>query len=222
MVIFNDRENSQEVGIGLAVIDEESLIKKDDDRYAFARMTNVQSVLPDAYFDIDFFNGGDGVPEKIYLGRYGESVIIREDSNGGKSFLKAYDSKGEILLKENKVNRMGLNVYYCRLHNVILDWEDITDEVVSKLIESLESKKSDINIGNPSVLYALQRLPRKNISQGANGVIYVNGAHETLAIWGTGNKASMAWFGRLLEPRGSLKDISADVTEKMRQNGLAK
>lgn len=215
--IFQHKNSKTELKEGLGVIVENSFVDKGN--YAFAEMRNIESVFPDVYLTVDYFENV-GVPAKIYKGEYGGNVFIKEEYPD-KTFIKALDAEGNILIQEiMKSKKNALNISYCRLDNAVVNWEDITDSVVSSILESIKSKKCDINLGNPYILYALKPLYKKKVVKLENGVILAFGNHETLAIWGNGNQASMAWLGRSVEDIGTMVDIKEDVKSKMLELGI--
>jgi hypothetical protein len=215
--IFQQKGSTTKLEIGLGLIVTDSFVDKGD--FAFAEIINVQGVLPATYATIDNFENV-GVPVTIHIGTYGNSLFIKEEYKD-KTVIKALDEVGNILLSENKqVNYDAFNSYYFRLDNVITDWKDVTAEILEGIVGSIRCKEADLNIGNPYILYALKRLYRKKVLKASNGVIIAEGRHESLVIWGTSDKASMAWCGRILDSIGKTTDITEELGIKMLESGL--
>lgn len=211
--VFHNRYSKRKAELGLGVYDNKTF--KDKGEYAFADIRNIYSVIPEGYFTVDYFENV-GVPLKVSRGIYGGSILLKEEYKD-KSIIKALDANANILLSEtSKVKDTLENIHYTRIDGVVSTWEDITDIAVSKILASLRTKKVDLNISNPYILYALRLLTRNSILKTSNGVILASGRHETLALWGEGCKASMCWMGRHVTWDGSVIDIREDVLRAIR------
>lgn len=215
--IFLHKGYKKHLEVGLGIIDMDSFIDKGE--YAFANITNVEGVLDIAHFNIELYENV-GVPQTILKGVYGNSVFIKEVYKDN-AIIKALDKDGSVLIRETrKTKNNAINTYFCRLDNVLSDWEDITDVVLASIIKSIKDKKSELNIANPYILYALKRLIKNKVVKYDNGVIVAEGKHEHLIIWGEGNKSSMAWFGRPIKGIGTSIDITHDIKNFMVENGI--
>lgn len=215
--VFQIRGCDEKLERGLGELDIETFLDKGN--YAFAKIRNVVSVFPEGYKKIEFFTNR-GVPHQIFTGNYGESLFFKEVYSQNKAVISAFNDKGEVLLREHMLSKSGAqNMYYNRLDSVIDNWKDITDEVVSALKQDILSKKANINLKNPYLLYVLRSLRKSKVGMLDNGVILADGNYETLVIWGEGNDISMTWFGRKIEDF-QVKDIISEVQELLVKNGL--
>lgn len=215
--IFQNRMSNVKLNVGLGVVVAGSLYDKED--YAFAEINNIISVIPDCYYTPEYFENV-GVPFKVSKGVYGDSVFLKEEYLK-KSYIKALDKDGNVLLQESKrVKNNSLNTYYTRLDNAVGDWEDITDSVRSGVLDSIMEKECELNINNLYILSSLSRLVQNSVVKTVNGVIFAKGTHESLAIWGNGNKASMAWIGQTPENIGITEDITEEVKRLLAENDL--
>ena len=129
--IFQNKQTEDSVKEGIGVIDVDSVVDKST--YAFADMTNVSAVIPAVYNTVDFF-ANRGVPIKIYKATYGDSVLVKEEYHDKKVIIKAFDADGNLLIQEYKYKKNSkkaddLNIFYCRIDNVIKEWVDITDDI---------------------------------------------------------------------------------------------
>lgn len=209
--VFQNRRSKTKPKVGLGVIDMSTYV--DRGKIAFADMDNVVSVIPDAYFTLDYFENL-GVPKRVYKGTYGDSIILKEEYHN-RTIIKALDEEGSLLLKENEKNRKGnFNVFYYRLNNAVGDWVEFTEELITVLISEVSNKKSDLALDNPYILLSLKEIRHKNMVLTTNGVLLAQGYHETMLLWGKDGKVSITWFGRLLT---ELNDTH-DVTEQIRNN----
>lgn len=193
--IFQHREERENVKEGLGVIVEDSFYDKGN--YAFAVFKNVPTVVPDTYYNVNFFNNR-GVPLKIEKGMYGDNVLVKETYKD-RTYIRAYKEDGSVGLYESQVIKNadyeGPNVYFNRLEEVVKTWEDITESVVEKVIESVTELKSSLSLEDESVLAALRGLGKNKIYRMDNGVIIADGKFESLVIWGEPNEAKMCWLG---------------------------
>ena len=139
---------------------------------------------------------------KIYKATYGDSVLIKEEYHDKKVIIKAFDADGNILIQEYKYKKNSkkaddLNIFYCRIDNVIKEWEDITAEIVDNIITDIAAKNCEVEYDNVTLLYALRGANIKGAVKLSNGAILVEGKHESLAFWKTeDNTVLMAWLGR--------------------------
>jgi hypothetical protein len=212
--VFHHRRSKELTKIGLGVYDPKTLVDKGT--FAFAEIKNVFSVLPSAYMAVDHFENV-GVPQKVFRGSYGDSIFIKEEYLNRTS-IKAFDHNGVVLIQENTHLKNGkMNLHYYRLDNVVSSWEDITEQLLSSILLSLESKICDIELNNYFILFALKRLYRNKVVKSANGVIFATGKHETLVIWGNCTNFGMSWLGRIVEPSGITEDISNELVPLMQE-----
>lgn len=197
--IFQNKQTEDSVKEGIGTIDVDSVVDKAT--YAFADMTNVNAVIPTVYNTVDFF-ANRGVPMKIYKATYGDSVLVKEEYHDKKVIIKAFDADGNILIQEYKYKKNSkkaddLNIFYCRIDNVIKEWEDITAEIVDNIITDIAAKNCEVEYDNVTLLYALRGTNIKGAVKLSNGAILVEGKHESLAFWKTAdNTVLMAWLGR--------------------------
>lgn len=218
--VFNRRKNSVKVPLGLGVILDGTI--QDKGTYAFADIRPINSVLPDKYFTIENFKDV-GMPVKIYKGTYGNNVFVKEEYMN-KVIIKAFDSSGKVIFQEYEKNRgkngTRLNLNYCKLHNEIRGWEDITEQVLTKVLEKVKMKSCNIDIKNPYILYVLRWLYRNKIVRASNGVVYAYGVYETLVIWEKNNVISMAWLRGKVKETEDMQDITSEVEEQLKANKI--
>lgn len=193
--VFQHREERENVKEGLGVIVDGTLFDKGN--YAFAVFKNVATVIPTAYYDISFFNNR-GVPIKIEKGTYGDNVFVKETYKD-RTYIRAYKEDGSIGLYESKTIKNndyeGPNVYFNRLEDIIENWEDITDSVVSSVMKSIDNVTCTATLEDETVLTALKGLGRNTIYCLDSGVIIADGKFESLVIWGEPNAIKMCWLG---------------------------
>lgn len=197
--IFQHRECREGVKPGLGIIVENSYFDKGN--YAFAIFENVATVLPEKYFTIDFFVN-KGVPVKIEQGKYGDNILIKETYKD-RTYIRAYKEDGSVGLYESQIIKNpeyeGPNVYFNRLNDLITDWVDITEDVVSKVVNSIKNLTCRVPLSNEFVLNALKGLGKNIIYMLSSGVIIADGKFESLIIWNDGADVKMAWLGRKLD-----------------------
>ena len=197
--IFQHREEREGVKEGLGIIVENGLFDKGN--YAFAVFKNVPTVVPDVYKTLDFFNN-KGVPLKIEKGLYGDNVILKETYKD-RTYIRAYKEDGSIGLYESEViknsNYEGPNVYFKRLNDLVKDWEDITEEVLTAIVESISTLTCSAGLDDEVVSAALNSLRNNKIFILESGVIVAEGKFESLIIWSHGEEVHMAWLGRMLD-----------------------
>lgn len=210
--IFQHREDRDNVKIGLGVIVDEAYFDKGN--YAFAVFKNVPTVIPNLYYDVNFFNNR-GVPYKIEKGFYGDNVLVKETYKD-RTYIRAYKEDGTVGLYESKVIKNadyeGPNVYFNRLEELVKDWEDITDSVVEKVFKSVDNLTAELNLTDEAVLAALKGLGRNKIYRLENDVILADGKFETLVIWGTSKDVKMCWLGHKYDlTNKKYEDITEDL-----------
>ena len=193
--VFQHREERENVKEGLGVIVDGTLFDKGN--YAFAVFKNVATVIPTAYYDVNFFNNR-GVPIKIEKGTYGDNVFVKETYKD-RTYIRAYKEDGSIGLYESKTIKNndyeGPNVYFNRLEDIINDWEDITEVVVDSVMKSIDNLTCTATLEDEAVLTALKGLGRNTIYCLDSGVIIADGKFESLVIWGEPNAIKMCWLG---------------------------
>lgn len=210
--IFQHRENREGVKAGLGKIVEDSFFDKGN--YAFAVFENVNTVLPEDYKTVKFFINR-GVPIKIEKGLYGDNVLIKE-SYKDRTYIRAYKEDGSIGLYESKTIKNadyeGPNVYFNRLDDIVENWEDITEEVVSGVLESVKDLTCNVLLSNEFVLNALRGLGKNIIYKLESGVIVADGKFESLVIWNDESEVRMTWLGRKL----NLSEFNyVDITKEL-------
>lgn len=197
--VFQHRLDRDGVKYGLGILKEGSLFDKGN--YAFAVFENVATVVPKMYSNIAFFSN-KGVPTKIEKGMYGDNVLLKETYKD-RTYIRAYKVDGSMGLYESKIIKNdeyeGPNVYFNRLEDLIEKWEDITDEIIKSIIESVKSLKCNLSLSNEVVLTALKGLGKNEIYKLDSGVIVADGKFESLIIWDEGAEVKMAWLGRKLD-----------------------
>lgn len=215
--IFQNKSSKKTIEIGLGSIIDGSIITKGG--FAFAEIVQVKGVLPTSYFTLDHFENV-GVPIKVFKGVYGNSIFLKEVYKHN-TVIKALDENGNILLSEReKTKNNSANRYYSRLDNVIVSYEEITNELLDRLITDMNEKESDLSISNPYILYALRGLCKKKVVKTDNGVLIVGGKHESLIVWGSSEKVAMTWFGRVLYPLGETTDLTEELALRLYESGL--
>ncbi len=201
-IIFQHKYNRKGVEAGIGVVVDGTL--EDRGNYAFAEFENVKTVLPDAYLTLEFFENR-GVPSKIEKGSYNGYIFIRE-TYMNRVYIRAYREDGTVGLYESKeiknANYRGPNSYFNRICGVVEVWEDITDEVVSKLVESVKSMVCTETIRSEVITESLKGLKGSKISVLGSGVIIADGKFESLIIWSKEKEVKMAWFGRKFDKKG--------------------
>ncbi len=207
-VVFQHRNSQNAVKVGLGVLEHGSYVDKG--KYAFADMQNVDCVIPAVYFSVDFFEN-KGVPLKVSKGSLGDSIFLKEDYVG-KSFIKAYDHNGAVLLYESEFvhnkDYVGKNMYYSRLFQTVGTWECITEQVHKGVFETLKVKNCTLEIDNPVLTSIIKGLKAKIVRQAANGLVFVDGNYETLVFWNCEKGLiKMAWLGRSIDDDVINKEI---------------
>ncbi len=197
--IFQHREEREGVKEGLGIIIENGSFDKGN--YAFAVFKNVPTVIPKDYRTLNYFNN-KGVPLKIEKGLYGDNVILKETYKD-RTYIRAYKEDGTIGLYESEViknsNYEGLNVYFKRLDDLVNTWEDITDEILVDIVDSVSKLTCEVDIEHEDVLAALNSLTHNRIFVLESGVIVAQGKFESLIIWSEDGEVKMAWLGRMLD-----------------------
>lgn len=203
--------------IGLVEVLDNTLVDKG--KFCFAHMRNVVGVLPESYFTVDFFEN-IGVPIKVYKGTYGDSIFVKEVYKD-RTLIRALDTQGLTLLQERDKNKhQESNVYFHRLNEAVTDWQDITGTFVTRVLATLSAKDANISFDNSSILFAVQRLWRNKFIIGENGVVYIQGKFETLAIWGTPEVPHMAWMGRVIPAKGTILSFDKFLKPKLEQHNM--
>lgn len=200
--IFQHREEREGVKEGLGIIIENGLFDKGN--YAFAVFKNVATVVPETYKTLNFFNN-KGVPLKIEKGLYGDNVILKETYKD-RTYIRAYKEDGSIGLYESEViknaNYEGPNVYFKRLNDLVKEWVDITDEILTDIVASVSTLTCSEGLDNEVVSGALKSLSHNKIFILESGVIVAEGKFESLIIWSQDGEVKMAWLGRMLDLSG--------------------
>jgi hypothetical protein len=210
--VFQHREEREGVKEGLGIIIENSLFDKGN--YAFAIFKNVETVIPQDYNTLGFFHN-KGVPLKIEKGLYGDNVLLKETYKD-RTYIRAYKEDGSIGLYESEViknaNYEGPNVYFKRLDDLVKNWEDITDSVLSDIISSIPKLSCVADMDDEAVLSALKTLSHNKIFILESGAIVAQGKFESLIIWTENTEVKMAWLGRMLDiSKLSCKDVTSDL-----------
>jgi len=210
-IVFQHRDNTKNVKEGLGVIVEGTL--EDKGNFAFAVFENVETVVPDDYYTLSFFNNR-GVPMQVLKGTYGDNILLKEIYKG-KTTIRAYNKQGSILLYENEIKKSkdyeGPNMYYSRINELVGVWTDITEEFETAILSDLRNKKSVLSLSNEKVQQALKRLSRNMIVRLESGLIVADGKFESLVIWNDDHEVKMAWLGRKLD---LLSFEYKDITEE--------
>ena len=190
------------VDLGLGEVKD---ILLDKGNYAFAQLMNRYSCIPTNYFKLDFFVN-IGVPMKVQKGVYGGAVFLKETYRK-KVVIRAYDRAGNVLLYESKYKIKGserlVNIHYVRLDKTIIDWVDLSDELDSKLQLDLLTKQAKIDVTADSYKKVLRRLKNNKVWLLPNGLITVDGTHDSLIIFGSGADLSFVWYNKLLTFEGA-------------------
>lgn len=210
--VFQHREGREGVDLGLGVIVEDSVFDKGN--YAFAIFKNIKTILPKDYLHIDFFNNR-GVPIKIEKGVYGLNILLKE-TYSDRTYIRAYKEDGTVGLYESQIIKSaeyeGPNIYFNRLEDVIVKWEDITDYVLSSVFDSIESLECSLSLSNETILGALRGLGKNTIYLLESGVIVADGKYESLIVWNDSSEIKMAWLGRKIDlTKFEYKDITEEV-----------
>lgn len=215
--IFQHREGREGVDLGLGVIIEDSIFDKGT--YGFAIFKNVTTTIPKTYFNIGFFNNR-GVPSKVEKGVYGSNILLKETYTD-RTYIRAYKEDGTVGLYESQIIKNadyeGPNIYFNRLEDVIVEWEDITESVLSAVFESVKELDCTLNLSNEIVLGALRGLGKNTIYRLDSGVIVADGKFESLIIWSDSSEIKMAWLGRKIDfTQFNYEDITEDVLKLVR------
>ena len=210
--VFQHREEREGGKEGLGIIIENTLFDKGN--YAFAIFKNVETVVPENYNTLGFFNN-KGVPLKIEKGLYGDNVILKETYKD-RTYIRAYKEDGSIGLYESEViknaNYEGPNVYFKRLDDLVKDWEDITDSVLKDIVDGIPKLTCVVPMDDETVLGALKTLSHNKIYVLEGGAIVAQGKFESLIIWTEGAEVKMAWLGRMLDLSTlECKDVTSDL-----------
>ncbi|MNL91196.1 hypothetical protein D3C81_09260 [compost metagenome] len=202
--IFNHIDN-ENTDIGIGVILKGTYVDKGT--YAFADMRNKRGVLPKGYYTSDF-HINSGVPLKMELGQYGDTIFVKE-TFCDNVFLKTFSTQGDILVKESKYrqnNKDNLNLKYCKLDNEIANWQDITDEVHIAILEDIKAKSTTLDLSNIYLLYVVKGIIKNKVYIKDN-IVYAQGKHTTMVIWGEEHKAKILWLGVKINTLG-FEDIT--------------
>lgn len=215
--VFQHRLDRDGVKYGLGILREGSIFDKGN--YAFAIFENVATVVPKMYSNIAFFSN-KGVPTKIEKGMYGDNVLLKETYKD-RTYIRAYKVDGSMGLYESKIIKNdeyeGPNVYFNRLEDLVENWEDITDEILKEIINSINSLTCTLPLSNESVLTALKGLGKNDIYKLESGVIVADGKFESLIIWNEEAEVKMAWLGRKLDFSNlKYENITKDLTELLK------
>lgn len=197
--VFQHREGREGVEVGLGIFKEDSVIY-DRGNYAFAIFKNVDTCIPDSYYTLPFYSNR-GVPLKIERGHYGNNILLRETYRE-RVYIRAYREDGSIgLYESDKIkndNYDGVNVYFLRIDKLIEDWEDITNDVVERVIEDVKNLSCSVNMSDDVVFNALKGLSHNKIYRLDSGVFVADGKFESLLIWTENSDVKMTWLGRKL------------------------
>lgn len=194
LVVFVNNRKVHNCKVGVALIDEASLVDKGS--FGFADFTNVDTVLPDWYGEIEHF-ANTGVPVKSEIGHYGDSIFIKETYINQREVIKAYLSNGDLALQEFKIkaNKAKVNPFYSRLNDSIKSWEDITENVKAKVAKSIVDKQCNVPLDAVEISTALKGKYIPYACKLPNGLVLVEGKYETLAIWEDNGVVAMTWLG---------------------------
>ena len=199
VVFQHNGGDGSDAKVGLGVFVEGSLVDKET--YSFAEFVNIETVIPENYNEIIFFNN-KGVPKKVEKGTYGDNVFLKELYKNNE-VIRAYNKRGRIVFYENKLKKsksfVGSNMYYDRINELIGDWDDITLDLRSSLEENLRSKDTEVPLDNEKVQSALKGLSKDKLFIMPNGVIIADGNFESLAIWKEDDEICMAWLGYIVD-----------------------
>ncbi|MNV40055.1 hypothetical protein D3C71_1316550 [compost metagenome] len=214
-LLFPSKTNNElNLTTGLVRLDVDSLINKG--MYSFVKMVNLRSYLPDVYFTKEY-HANKGIAKVIHKGVLGGNVFIKECFQD-REFIKAFDKEGQVVytISSSKVSVMN-NYAYVKINDFIGLWEDITEEVYSKVCKDLISGKYNIDKENEkvkNVLNPLIQIGVTRIRELSNGLISIKGIHETLVIWGNGDP-QMFWFGRHVNFEG--KNIKHELLQFVKE-----
>lgn len=210
--VFPDSTSEEHVSIGVALVDQSSYIQKGN--CYFAKMTNVKTVEPTNYRNIQHYVGV-GVPERIFKGKYNDCVFFKE-IYGRNTYIKAYDLKGNVIIKEIKSNSnpddSSLNsIFYREVAEVITGWEDITKEVYAGIEKSILDKNSNVSIDDIRVLYVIKNLDKNTrIKLTSNNIIIAECKYNNLIVWEESGLVLSCWSAKGIDIRGE------DITDKVR------
>lgn len=191
---FNDRLQE-----GVVELLEGTLYRKTG--YAFADMRNVVGVLPASYRTLDF-HLGFGVPQRVWKGVLGGSLVIKEWRPKGHC-LKVYGLDGSILVHEKEFKDQGrLNFHFSRLDAAVGVWNEITDSVVPVIMESIKELNFDIDVSDPSLVDLCMRVSRNSVLIHTDGYVFLNGKHETMLFWSVRGQIFCCWLGQKMDWQG--------------------
>jgi hypothetical protein len=133
----------------------------------------------------------------VEKGTFGISVFIKERYINGREVIKAFLKNGDIAIQEYAIkgDRCQANPFFTRLNNVITDWVDITEDILSKANTYLVEKKCNVPFDDEVVLDALKGKRIHHAYRLENGAILIDGKYETLALWEDDGVVSMSWLG---------------------------
>ena len=137
IVVFVNSKQINSVRPGVAYMISDTLVVKG--RYGFANFRSVNTVVPDGYGSVRFFEN-NGVPVTVLKGTYGECVFLKETYINGRTKIMGYLPDGTVAVYEHKIKdkKDAPNPFYTRLDEVVGEWEDITEEVVGAAISGLD------------------------------------------------------------------------------------
>ncbi len=189
---------------GLVELDLKSLYDKTT--HGFISMRNVDGVFPNEYTSVEF-HVGFGVPDQVWRGTFGTSIIIKERRRTGY-VLKAYGVDGTLFIHEKEFSEGSkYNPNYYRLNTAVLDWKDITDQVLPKIFNSIYKLNFDIDLTAPIVLDLCKHLRRNWLYESNKGVKFLTGKYETLLFWSNGGTVHFCWLGRKMDWVGERKRV---------------
>lgn len=178
--VFKDRECNNELSIGIVKVDRESYVYKGS--IIFGNMEQVITVIPADYFKIEFFDGR-GVPNRVFKATYGESEIIKEIYNN-KTYIKAYDTDGNLLIKESKYCDKVGNIIFRQMDELISEWTEITKEVYSRLHNDIANiNRCELSIDRTSLLDMLSSIVIKRAYITESNVLVIESKHQRLVCW---------------------------------------
>lgn len=217
-VVFVNSRSAKSCTEGVAILDRESLISKGS--YGFANFKNVETVVPLHYGDIDFYNN-NGVPHTMQLGTFGNCTFLKEIYLSGREVIRGFLCHGDCVIYENKYKRGNevLNPFYTRLDNAVGTWKDITEDTITRILDSLFKEDYNIDLSDISIKNVMYGKTQYKTYLTSCGALLLDGKFETLAIWQKNGRIQMCWLGRKLDySKYSCTDISDKIATLYARN----
>ena len=207
--VFKDINCREEINKGIVRLERKSYVTKG--KTIFAHMSNITTVLPDKFFTIDFFKN-TGVPDRLYVCKYGDSLVTKEVYNS-KTFIKAYNADGDAIISESCDTGKRGSIAFRQADELLLDWIEITKELYRGIAMSIKEEiKEKANVEDILNNFTLEGIHR--VLYLSNNFIVMFGKYQKMICWFENGKAHRVWADLHVEFSGT--DITPSL-EKQRK-----